>query len=110
MLWKIVPVASASDPRWLDRPIWKRLIVRAESPMQAIQQATAWEEPVGATSVGNESGSHASGFSDEKLYTVTALTREEADCLTPGDDGRHGVILAEPQEPGTAEPVHPLAV
>ena len=38
-LWTIEPVASAEDPRWQERTIWRRVVVRAESAAAALRAA-----------------------------------------------------------------------
>lgn len=69
-LWLIEPVASPTDSRWQDRPIWCRVVVAAPSAAFARLVAEEWATPRSRPQVGNESPSLCAGFADEKLYRV----------------------------------------
>lgn len=88
-LWKIVPNATADDPRWLDFPRWQEVIVRADTAGEAVLNA-ANELGRQRRQVGNESPTNATGLEDEKLYTVHRLDVDD----TPGDTA--GVLRAVP--------------
>jgi hypothetical protein len=77
-MWKLTPVASADDPRWQDRTIWKEVIVEAPTAAFARQFAAEWALQDIDGQVGNESPSPNSGFEDEKLYWARRVPREQA--------------------------------
>ena len=77
-MWKLTPVASADDPRWQDRTIWKEVIVEAPTAAFARQFAAEWALQDMDGQVGNESPSPVSGFEDEKLYWVRRVPSEQA--------------------------------
>ena len=77
-MWKLTPVASADDPRWQDRTIWKEVIVEAPTAAFARQFAAAWALQDMDGQVGNESPSPKTGFEDEKLYWVRRVPSEQA--------------------------------
>lgn len=95
-LWTIEPVASPDDPRWQERTIWRRVVVRAESAAAARVMAAQLERTEDEPSDGNGSASFRSGFEDEKLYWV----KPAGDApVVPSDDGESpSVILAEPRD------------
>lgn len=83
-LWRIVPVADPTDPRWQGRAIWSEVIVRAASPAQARLVAARLEHDPDAPPVGNESLGFRSGFEDEKLYWVIGLAAAaRSDTIVP---------------------------
>ena len=87
-MWKLTPVASADDPRWQDRTIWKEVIVEAPTAAFARQFAAEWALQDMDGQVGNESPSPVSGFEDEKLYWVRRVPSEQARELRgSGGDG-----------------------
>ena len=95
-LWTIEPVASAEDPRWQERTIWRRVVVRAESAAAARVMAAELERSEGEPSDGNGSASFRSGFEDEKLYWVKPTGEAPA---VPEDDGESpGIVVAEPAD------------
>ena len=89
-MWKLTPVASADDPRWQDRTIWKEVIVEAPTAAFARQFAAEWALQDMDGQVGNESPSQMSGFEDEKLYWVRRVPSEQARELggSSGDSAR----------------------
>jgi hypothetical protein len=88
-LWKIVPNATADDPRWLGFPRWREVIVRADTAGEAVLIA-ANELGRQHRQVGNESPTNMTGLEDEKLYSVHRLAGKD----TPGDAA--GVFRAVP--------------
>lgn len=92
--WSIEPVASPDDSRWQDRPIWRRVLVIAESAAFARLTAEAWALPRVSPQIGNESGSPRAGFLDEKLYLVRQVPLE-AGRRTPQRPDWDQVIEAE---------------
>ncbi|KZD06355.1 hypothetical protein [Oceanibaculum pacificum] len=90
-LWKIVPTAAPDDSRWLDFPRWREVVVRADTPAQAVLLAA---EALGRRpdQVGNESPSNMTGLEDEKLYAVQRLEADD----TPG--GAPGIVRATPAD------------
>lgn len=93
ILWKITPVADADDPRWLDQPMWSEVVVRAETAGEALMLAGHMQRAAvdDIRPIGNETLRFASGFSDEKLYHIRRLDRD--------DDNAH-------KADGPAEVVH----
>ncbi|MEX2451487.1 MAG: hypothetical protein WD407_11580 [Rhodospirillales bacterium] len=79
-LWKILPVAPKKDPRWLGRPVWKDVVVRAPTSADARLVAADMErrEMPDSPPLGNESPISRSGFEDEKLYNVRLLGPDQA--------------------------------
>lgn len=92
--WLIEPVASPDDSRWQDRPIWRRVLVMADSPAFARLTAEAWALPRVPPQIGNESDSPRAGFLDEKLYLVRQVP-SEAGRRTPQRPDWDQVIEAE---------------
>jgi hypothetical protein len=78
-VWRLVPAAAASDPRWQDRTIWAEVIVRADTAAEARLQAAQLEYDPTAPPVGNESLGFRSGFDDEKLYSVLQIDNQDFD-------------------------------
>lgn len=100
-LWLIEPSAAPNDPRWQDRPIWQRLVVRAETEGMARMLAEKYvlERTARAGHPGNESPSPVGGPKDAKLYAVQEITEERLKRILPtGHDGgtNKGIIFAEP--------------
>ena len=75
-LWKIVPVTRPEDSYWQGRPVWREVIVAAESATRARMLAAEMErrtvDPAGIL----KRGDFNSGFLSEKLYEVIDLTAE----------------------------------
>lgn len=95
-LWTIEPAASVDDPRWQERPIWRRVVVRADSAATARVVAAELERREGMPSDGNGSASFRSGFEDEKLYWVKPAA---AGPETDANDGEGpGIVAAEPSD------------
>ncbi|MEQ8318916.1 MAG: hypothetical protein RH946_01535 [Rhodospirillales bacterium] len=93
-LWKIIPVATADDPRWLDHRVWREIVVRADTAGDALHLAVTMDKRAltGVDTVGNESQALTSGLSDEKLYRVAPL---DADSCSFDHNGPDGVLSAE---------------
>lgn len=95
-LWKIVPVTPAEDTRWQGRPIWREVIVRADTAALARVFADAYaRRGADEVGVGNETLDVRTGFDDEKLYWVMEMDPAEA-AAAGGADGPPGVLRAEP--------------
>jgi hypothetical protein len=111
-LWKLTPVASADDPRWQSRTIWREVIVEAPTAAFARRFAADWELPKELRHVGNESPSPISGFEDEKLYWARCVPDEDARHFRRTADGASPVLRAVKQEeradeaPTAPRPIH----
>lgn len=94
-IWRLRPVAHQNDTRWQDHPIWKEVVVRAESAAMARVLAGRMEEEqeAGAPPTGNESVSVDNAFDDIGLYQAEPLGPEEARAF--GTDGPAEVLRAE---------------
>jgi len=94
------PVAEADEPRWLNGPIWSRLVVRAPNAGAARFVASHWEnrmmQPEGEVGAVAEMD-YQSALADPALYEVT-----EANA-PPGDAGPDEVVeVAAPLRPTPA--------
>ena len=93
-IWKIIPVTPAQDPRWQDHPVWREVIVRAETAAMARLLAGKLDRDPSGAGMGNETPDARSAFDDEKLYWVTDAGPE---AIPEGDvNGPAGVLRAEP--------------
>lgn len=93
-LWKFVPVAQLDDPYWQDRPVWREVIVRADTSGLARSIASKLEVDLDAPNVGNETLSQRNGLEDPSLYQAVELTRTEAAAFG-GGDGPEGIVRAD---------------
>lgn len=86
-IWRLYPVLVPSDPAWLGRPIWKEVIVRADTAGMARLVASKLEYPKHEGGIGNESHSFNSGLGEETLYRIKRLPPDEAARFddSPGD-------------------------
>jgi len=87
-LWRLSPAADPDDPRWLDHPIWREVVVRAEGAAEARLAASTLEIDPSAPPSGNEWPSRRSAFDDEKLYWVEQMSE-------PDPGGSAAVIRAQ---------------
>jgi hypothetical protein len=69
-LWVLEPVADSDDPRWQDRPQFRRVVVRAATPAFARLLAAPLDTPDRPLQFGQQNAQLGSGFKDEKLYRV----------------------------------------
>lgn len=88
-LWKLVPTARPTDPRWLDRPIYQEVVVRAATSGAARQVAARFELGMdarkrGLHSVGNSSEPLGSALEDEKLYRMLAVEPKDEPSAEAG--------------------------
>ena len=88
-LWRLSPIARIDDPHWLDREIWREIIVEAPTPAAARVAATDWVQPRPRSPEERNLGGNT-GFEDEKLYRVDELSPEDVppEAKAPGADGR----------------------
>ena len=93
--WKIRPVAEPHDSRWQNHPIWKEVIVQADTAALARLVAARLEHDPDEPPTGNESPTFRSAFQDEKLYWVVELGPEEAAAVSEAVGG-NGIIRALP--------------
>lgn len=77
-IWRFQPVKPPHDAAWLGRPIWKEVIVRADTTGMARLVASKLEQSDSPGGIGNESHSFNSGLDDERLYWIKPLPPEEA--------------------------------
>ncbi len=88
-------MAQPHDSRWLNYPIWREVIVRADTAALARLVAARLEYDPDEPPTGNESSTFRSAFEDEKLYWVVELGPDEAAAI--GDAaGGSGIVLALP--------------
>jgi len=105
-LWKFVPAARRSDPRWQDREPWYEVVVRAETAAMARVTASGLDRPRGPDHVGNESIGFRSAFDDEKLYWVERIDAREFDAARSGplagigESGPPEIVRAIQSPPG----------
>lgn len=102
-LWKFVPAAHPTDPRWQGRPMFSEVIVRADSAGMARRVAGAYELPVSPEqtmrAVGNGSEPLGSALEDEKLYRMKRMGETDAAFVATlererEDGGGEGVLRA----------------
>lgn len=106
-LYKLEPATHEADPRWMGRPIFSLVLVRAATAGRARLLADAFErtlDPRAALGpVGNESQRLGTALADEKLYHMhpvqdekTLLAALAADLNDPETD--EGVLFARRAE------------
>lgn len=79
-LWRLTPAARAEDPRWLNRPRFDDVLVRAPSAGEARRLAAESESPAAAPAVGNETHGGAPALGDPKLYALSPVAAADADA------------------------------
>lgn len=77
-LWKLVPTTHPADPRWLNRPIYKEVLIRAPTAGVALRLAARFELGLDDTSVphhavGNGTERLGSSLEDGKLYRLLSM-------------------------------------
>jgi hypothetical protein len=85
-LWKLTPAADADDPRWLNAPVWREVVVRAATAGEARKFAADWEaDKLGHSPTEDAAGGlameRASALVDPVLY---ALHEMELSAGAPG--------------------------
>lgn len=84
-LFRLVPATHAHDPRWMGRPLYDEVVVRAPTAGEARRVAATLEAPddtrAMADAVGNGSEPRTGALADEKLYRMEAVAEDEATFL-----------------------------
>ena len=108
-IWKLKPKAAPDDPRWLDHAIWEEVVVRAPTSGMARLIASELERDPQQPPSGNENPSFQSGFEDEKLYDVLAVSSPEGKGLPepPALAGKSRVLRAVRARSGEPSEPHP---
>lgn len=96
-LWRIVPAVPPEDPRWLGGPIWREMIVRAESAAEARviasrKDADVFDYRPDRNSAGAQAMDMPSALYDETLYEVLELPAGATGQFSP--EGPREVLLA----------------
>lgn len=76
--WIFTPVAEPDEPRWLDGPVWSRLVVCAPNAGAARYAASEWEADMmrhdaDSDVAGGTAMDYQSALADPTLYAVTQL-------------------------------------
>jgi len=95
-LWRITPSAPSNDMRWLGGPVWREIVVRAETAAQARVVAAQMEAAQqdfrpGENTAGAAAMGYQSALYDEALYHVAEMPESGSGPL-PGN--RQPEILA----------------
>ncbi len=96
-LWRIVPAVPPDDPRWLGGPIWREIIVRAESAAEARviasrMDADVFEYRPDRNSAGAQAMDMPSALYDETLYEVLEIPAGATTQFTP--EGPREILVA----------------
>ncbi len=84
-LFRLVPATHAHDPRWMGRPVYDEVVVRAANAGEARRIAGTLEAPADmramTDAVGNGSEPRTGALTDEKLYRMETVAEDEAGFL-----------------------------
>lgn len=98
-VYRLVPVARGSDPRWQNSPFQGEVIVAARTAGDARVVASGCEldfMEVDAAPAEGVSTTDASAFRDEKLYSVVEIERGRRDLLRGKLEGSVSVATIKP--------------
>lgn len=104
-LWRLIPEAHETDPRWMGRRHFAEVVVRAPTAGQARLEAARHELFVAPTAmaraVGNGSEPLGAALEDEKLYSLHPIGPRDPETGEsggegPDSEGPAGVVAAVP--------------
>lgn len=94
-LWRLIPTAHETDPRWQGRAIFSEVVVRAETAGLARRAAACFELPTdpenNLAAVGNGAEPLTAGLEDEKLYRLEPIAPDHEQAFLEA----HRSTLAE---------------
>jgi hypothetical protein len=77
-LWRLRPIAEPDDARWLNAPIWKEVVVAAETSGEARFLASQWEAAEvqhnpDSDVAGGTAMAYSSALADPALYDLSEV-------------------------------------
>ncbi len=96
-LWRIVPSAPPDDPRWLHSPVWREIVVRADTAAEARAIASRMEADQqdyspDRDSAGAQAMDYPSALYDEALYQVIEVPAGATAQFSP--EGPREILIA----------------